>query len=390
LGRPKDLVAPVPSARVPACFDGPAALAAALLLAACADSAPVVSGTVESRRVSVSCEVAARVRAVHVREAQSVDAGQLLVELDDSLPAARAAAARAGLEVAEAELALLEAGSRPEELAAAQAELEVRREALKVAEAGARAEELAQLEASLESVAASIRLAELTLERERELLASGTTAQARMDEAVARLAELSAQRARIQAELALGRAGARLEDRRAREAELAAAQARFELVRQGARAEERQIGRSRVAVAQAELEAAEVELARCRVLAPLAGEVEIVDVEPGELAQPGQPLVALARRGPLRVRTYAPQASIGSLAPGDTLRLTVDGRPDRALEARVERIWDEAEFTTGNVQTPQDRMLLVYRVDLELAGDPEAGLRPGASVLVDFSSRSRP
>ena len=117
--------------------------------------------------------------------------------------------------------------------------------------------------------------------------------------------------------------------------------------------------------------------------------MEVVDVEPGELAQPGRPLVALARKDVLRVRTFAPQHVIDTLEVGDVLRLSVDGRPGTPIEARVERIWDEAEFTSGNVQTPADRMLLVFRVDLEVPPDASLGLRPGATVLVDFATRER-
>ncbi len=365
-------------------------IAALLCCAGCREPTRLVSGTVESRRVTVAAETLARVVAVHAREGTAVRAGDLVVELDAELARARESSARAALGAAQAELSLLEAGSRPQEIAEAEAELAVREQALAVARLGARREELDQLEASLEQISASMRLAQLSLGREQQLLGSGHTAQASVDEASARLEELSAQHKRLQAELAEAKSGARAEDLRAREAELARAQARLSLVREGPRAEEIAAARARLEASEAELVAAGVELARCRVVAPLDGSVEVVDVEPGELAQPGQPLFAIARAGILRVRTFLPQERIGELQPGDTLRLTVDGRPDAAIEARVERIWDEAEFTAGNVQTPEDRMLLVFRVDLEVASEAAAGLRPGASVLVDLDSRARP
>jgi len=359
------------------------------LAAACRQASEVVSGTVESRRVTLSAEVAARVTRVHVRQGQTVRRGDPLVDLDPVLLDARAAAVQAQLAQARAELELLEAGSRPQEIAEAEAVLAVRREELAVARTGARPEEIEQLEAALAALHASMRLAELTLERERALLASGDTSQARFDEACARLDEVSARHRSTAAELAEARAGARLEDLRAREAEVARAQARLELVREGPRAQEIAAARARLSAAEAELAAAREEAARTRISAPLDGAVEVVDVEPGELAQSGQPLLALAREDVLRVRSFAPQHVIGSLEVGDTLRLTVDGHPGVPIEARVERIWDEAEFTTGNVQTPQDRMLLVFRVDLEVAPDAARGLRPGATVLVDFASRPR-
>jgi HlyD family secretion protein len=368
-----------------------AVLGTLLLVGATACDRPqdVVSGTVESRRVTVSSEIAARVAAVHVRQGEVVRRGDPLVDLDATLLDARVAVAQAAVGQARARLALLESGSRPQEIAAAEAELAVREQALAVARTGARPEELEQLEASLEALDASIRLAQLTVERERSLLASGNTSEARFDEAQARLDELTARHKSTAAQLAEARAGARTEDLRAREAELDRARAQLELVREGPRVEEIDAARARLAGAEAELAAAHEEAARARVVAPLDGAVEVVDVEPGELAQPGQPLVALAREDVLRVRTFAPQHVIDALEVSDPLRLTVDGRPTEPIEARVERIWDEAEFTTGNVQTPSDRMLLVFRVDLEVAPDAGRGLRPGATVLVDFASGER-
>ncbi len=338
--------------------------------------------------MTVAAETLARVVAVHAREGTAVRAGDLLVELDAALGLAREGAARGRLEQVQAELLALEHGSRPQEIAEAEASLAVRREELAVARSGARPEEIEQLEASLEALSASTRLAELTLERELKLLGSGNTAEARVDEARTRLNELTALSRRTRSQLEEARAGARAEDLRAREAEVARAEARLSLVREGARPEAIAAARGRVEAARAELAATQAELARCRVAAPLDGLVEVVDIEPGELAQPGRPLVAIARAGLLRVRTFMPQDLLGDLEAGDRLRIAVNGRPGQPIEARVERIWDEAEFTAGNVQTSEDRMLLVFRVDLEVASDAAQGLRPGATVLVDLDSRA--
>jgi HlyD family secretion protein len=103
----------------------------------------------------------------------------------------------------------------------------------------------------------------------------------------------------------------------------------------------------------------------------------------------GAPVLAIARAGPLRARVYAPQAALGALAPGDEVALYVDGFPERAVPARVERIWDEAEFTASNVQTPEDRMLLLFRVDLEVEPRDDPPLRPGTNVVVELGGAPR-
>jgi len=358
-------------------------------LAGCEREPLRISGTVEARRVTVSAEAAARLVAVHAREGQHVEEGELLAELECSLPQAQRTEGAARVREAEARLALLRAGSRKQELAAAEAELAIARAELELAQKGARAEVLAQLEASIAALDARIRLAELSAKRAEELVGSGSAAQALADQAQAELDQASAERRRVEAELAEARAGARPEELEALEQRQVQASERLELLREGARPEELAAAEAALATAQGALAAIEELVRRCRIVAPVAGAVEVVDVEPGELVVPGTPVLAIAREGVLRVRTYAPQHVIGELAVNEKLPVIVDGHPGQPLEGRVERIWDEPEFTAGNVQTPEDRMLLVYRVDLELAPSSDPPLRPGSNVVVDFERGTR-
>jgi multidrug resistance efflux pump len=368
---------------------GAAALAAIFALAACRRETLELSGTVEARRVTVSARITATLLELHADEGDAVEAGALLAELDCEVQRAALERARAESSQAAAELELLRAGSRPQEIAAAEARVRAADAELRLAHLGAREEEIDQLEASLAENAARARLAELSWERANVLVESGAAPQASADAARAELDALAAERERLEASLAEAKAGARPEEIEALEQRHLQLQAELALLREGARAQEIEAAEARLAAARAALAGAEVELTWCRLAAPVAGSVEIVDYEPGELLPQGAPLIAIARAGPLRVRTYAPQRVIGSLQVGDRLPVAVDAHPDRPVEARVERIWDEAELSAGNVQTPEDRMLLLYRVDLEVEPAPEIGLRPGANVLVDFGHPRR-
>lgn len=88
-----------------------------------AESAGVLSGsgTIEAEDVLITAEVGGRVQELLVDEGQEVDAGQILARLDRALLEAQHEQARAAVQVAEANLAQLEAGARPEELAQAEA-----------------------------------------------------------------------------------------------------------------------------------------------------------------------------------------------------------------------------------------------------------------------------
>lgn len=83
-----------------------------------------LTGSIEARTVALAPEVGGRVLEVLVEEGQDVRAGQPLVRLDGAWLQLQRAQAEAARRAAEANLRLLEAGARPEELRAAQARLE--------------------------------------------------------------------------------------------------------------------------------------------------------------------------------------------------------------------------------------------------------------------------
>jgi len=87
------------------------------------------SGTIEAEDVLITSEVAGRVQALLVDEGQDVTAGQTLAKLDPALLEAQRDQAAAAVAVAQANLALLQAGSRPEDIAAAQAAVDQARAA---------------------------------------------------------------------------------------------------------------------------------------------------------------------------------------------------------------------------------------------------------------------
>lgn len=113
------------------------------------------SGTIEGTQIEIASEVGGRVLEVLVKEGDSVHAGQVLVRFDDALLQAQLAQAKASLEAAQANYALVSRGSTEEQrqLAIAAAELELidARQALKDLQESSRLTE-AQL---LQSIAAA-------------------------------------------------------------------------------------------------------------------------------------------------------------------------------------------------------------------------------------------
>lgn len=79
------------------------------------------SGTIEADEMTVVAEISAKVKDLPVEEGQDVRAGQTLAVLDRSMLDAQFAQAQAGVQAANANLALLQAGARTEDITQAQA-----------------------------------------------------------------------------------------------------------------------------------------------------------------------------------------------------------------------------------------------------------------------------
>ncbi len=113
------------------------------------------------------------------------------------------------------------------------------------------------------------------------------------------------------------------------------------------------------------------------VRAPTAGTVLVRTIEPGEWVQPGTPLFTVVDLDRLYLKIYVPEPDIGKIALDRPARVHVDAFPQRFFEARVSKVASEAEFTPKNVETREERVKLVFAVELALGANPGGVLKPG-------------
>lgn len=268
------------------------------------------NGYVEADLVHVGAQETARLVSLAVARGDNVDEGQRMFALDSEAAEAALAEAAARLAGAEAELADLQTGQRPEEIAV----IEARRE-----------EVLANLEAAQRDYA-----------RRETLHSERVVSDATIDETQARFRSLQAQLAQIDREIETARLPAR-PDR------IAAAEAAVE-------------------AARASLRGAEARLDRLSGEAPNASRVEETFFEPGETVPAGQPVVSLLPDGALRVRFFVPQQRLSQIAVGDALRIGCDGCAE-SIEATVTFVARDAEFTPPVIYSVNARDKLVYMVE---------------------------
>jgi HlyD family secretion protein len=323
-----------------------AALARALLVASLAftgchrngtaNGDLVLSGNVEAVDAQLSFKIAGRVAKRAVSEGDPVKAGQLVAQLDDTEQLQQLAVRRAELAAAEAGLADLVAGSRPQEIAAA--------------------------EATVRSAEAERQRARLDFARQQELLNRQAIANREFEATQAQL---------------------KVADARVTEAE-----ERLKLVQEGPRPEQIQQARARVEQAKAAVTLAETQVANAKLEAPLGGVVLAHHVEPGEFVAPGTPVVTVADTVHVWVRAYVDQTDLGRIRHGQRVAVRCDTFPNKTYEGVIGFIATEAEFTPKTVQTPKERVKLVFRIKVDVT-NPNDELKPGmpADVLIGTAER---
>ena len=116
------------------------------------------------------------------------------------------------------------------------------------------------------------------------------------------------------------------------------------------------------------------------VRSPANGVIQSLDLRPGDLVAPNQPVASLLEPSQIWVRVYVPEPSLGRVRMGQRAEIRVDTYPNRTFPGRVVEIRPQAEYTPRNIQTPAQRLDQVFGV--KVAIDPVPELRAGMAADV--------
>jgi HlyD family secretion protein len=304
------------------------AAAACLLLPGCngAGPKPDGSGTIECVQIEVAPEVGGRIVELGVEEGAAVRHGDAVARIDATSHELRRDDAAAALAYVQAQLDLLAAGARDEDIERA-------REQAREAEALA-------------------GVSQADLGRVESLFGTGTASQKQLDDA------------RAQAE----RTGAAL----------AAARQVVAKLERGSRKEELDVARALVQQAEAKLALAEKAVSDCAVRSPADGTVTTLSREVGELVTAGAPIATVSRLDTVWLSIFVPGDRLAGVSLGQRAQVRVDG-DERLYDGTVTFISPEAEFTPRDVQTPEERAKLVYRVKISLP-NPDGLFKSGMAA----------
>lgn len=308
------------------------------------------NGRIEGDHVTVSSKFPGRIRELLVREGATVTEGQVLIRLDDSQTTARVQQAKHAVEAFEAHV---EAAHATLAILNLDVPLAIERADAQVAKAKDAVDKALSVEREARSDA----------QRFRDLAAKDEASIQQRDHAVMRweVAQkdiASSRSALTQATKELAQAELGWKQIRAKEAEVAALERERDQ-------------------AYAVFDEAESILKDLTITAPTNGTVTTRMINAGEVIGAGAPLLELVDLDRLYLKVYVPEVQIGKVRLDLPARIYTDAFPDQPFDATVRYIASKAEFTPKEVQTPDERVKLIYAVKLYLKENLDHRLTPG-------------
>jgi len=308
------------------------------------------NGRIEGTPVTIASKYPGRVLQLPFKEGDTIQTGQVVAKISDE-------EVQAKLRQAEAALAALrarkQAGESGVELLAQSVPIRV-----EVAEAMVN-----QAKAMAAKTRAAEEQARTDAERFKALAERGTIEQRRAEEAQLRwmLAKSDLAAAQTSVSAALSQV----------------IQARLGTQEVTTKKEEILALEAQIKQAQAACDEIQCVIDNLEIRSPATGVVTEKLVQNGEIVAPGSPLLEIVNMDELYLKVYVAENYLGKLRRGLPARIHIDAYPDRYFTATVSYISSQAEFTPKEVQTPQERVKLVYAVKLLLDGNPEYLLTPG-------------
>lgn len=244
--------------------------------------------------VDLTPRVPGEVQEVFVEMGDRVEAGQALVQLDDSDLRTQQAQAEAALETARAQVAQVESGASDEEIQ--------------------------QLRAAVEQAEMTHDLAVRTYERIQRLYRQGVVSGTQLEEA-----EMGYRGAEIQLTIAL---------------------LNLKMALDGAPEETLRAARARLSEAEAAVSAVRTQVDRAVIRAPVPGVVAYVIVGRGDMVSPGSGTVGLVDIDTVYVDALVSEKVVGSLRKGDTVPVVV-GALSETFDAEIAQVAPAADRQTG-------------------------------------------
>jgi HlyD family secretion protein len=338
----------------------------------------VVSGNIELTEVSISFKTAGRLIERTVDEGDAVKSGQVIARLDRDQLSAQKERESAGLASSNDQLAQA-LTSLEYQRATTAADIETRKADLAAAEArlaelrnGSRPQEKLDAKAAVDSAASQVDRTKRDWDRAQTLYKNDDISTAQFDQYrdAWQNAEAALKSAKERESLVL--AGPRMEQINGQTAQVEHARAALKMAEASAleiKRREQELGTRHAEIdrSKASLALVNSQIDDTTAVSPVDGVVLVKSADVGEVLAPGTTVVTVGDIDHPWLRGYINETDLAKVKLGSKARVTTDSYPGKVYEGRVTFISSEAEFTPKQIQTQQERVKLVYRIKIEIA-----------------------
>lgn len=319
-----------------------------VLAAACTEKPPSdrlrVSGHVEATETRLAAEAGGRILTLTLKEGDRVQPGQTVLTLDTRDVELAIDRAKAEKAAAEAQLRLVQAGSRIEDIRQAQSQIETAR-------------------AETSAAKAELDAAEQDLTRFDTLLKNNSGSRKQRDDAATRR-DVAKERVT------------------SAESRVKTAEEVLSKLRAGARPEEVDAARARVATVAAQITSLEKGITDATLKSPIGGLVTEKLVEVGEIIAPRVPALIVVDLDHAWADVFVPEPTVPQLRIGQGATVFTDAG-GAGIAGTISYISPKAEFTPRNVQTAEERSKQVYRVRISV-DNKDGVLKQGMPIEADI------
>ncbi len=171
--------------------------------------------------------------------------------------------------------------------------------------------------------------------------------------------------------------------------QLEQAQTSFEVSEALATSADRQVDQAR-----AGLREARDQLAKTRLVAPMAGRITRLAVEEGEVAVPGTfsretgLLLTVSDLSVIQVKVQVDETDVVRLHMNDSVEVSIDAFPDTAFSGKVTKVSDSAILPAGGAAAAQNDRAVDYVVEITLTNPPK-DVRPDLSATARIVTDTR-
>lgn len=272
------------------------------------------SGTIETINITLSSKTAGEIKKIYFIEGQTVSPNDTLLEINSEIIELQLQQAIASKDIAEAQLEIMKAGSRKEDVK--------------------------QAEEFFSQTEINFLLVQKDYERNKNLFKNKTITQKQFDEITAKY-NLS-------------------------QSQFNSAKENLSKVKKIFRDEELAQAESNLKKAISAVELLKKNLKDCFITSPIKGVVVKKFFEQDETVSPMASLIKVSDLSVVNLIIYISEIEIGKIKYGQTAEINVDAFPNKLYKGKIVFISPEAEFTPKNIQTKEERTKLVFAVKIEI------------------------